>query len=148
MSTLPRHGNLRAMDPWSKPSLISIPSVSSDLGSLGVIEGDGVFPFPIKRVYFLFDVPADVTRGSHAHKKLRQLIVPVAGSFTVRLDDGNTQQDFLLDDASRGLTVPPGYWRTLFGFSQGSAALVLASEEYDESDYIRDYSDFLEWTRQ
>ncbi len=117
-----------------------------ELGALGVVERDDPFPFPLKRVYYLFDVPSHASRGSHAHKDLHQLIIAVAGSFTVELDDGKVRTPFLLDNPDRGLTIPPGFWRTLSGFSAGSAALVFASAEYDPDDYIRDYDEFVKWT--
>ncbi len=125
--------------------MIPVPAMRDELGALGVVEKDSPFPFPIKRVYFLYDVPAEAVRGSHAHKALHQLIIAVAGSFRVELDDGRTRTDFQLSSPAQGLAVPPGYWRTLHDFSAGSAALVLASEEYDPSDYIRDYDVFVEW---
>lgn len=133
------------MDSWKSPSIVDIPTMRDDLGALGVVEKDIPFPFPLKRVYFLYDVPSSATRGSHAHKALHQLIIAVAGSFTVTLDDGRTKSVFHLNSPSKGLAVPPGYWRTLDDFSAGSAAVVFASEEYDTSDYIRDYEAFLEW---
>jgi dTDP-4-dehydrorhamnose 3,5-epimerase-like enzyme len=132
---------------WSVPGLIDIPTIRDTLGALGVIERDVPFPFDLKRVYFLYDVPADTTRGSHAHKSLHQLIVPVSGSFVVNLEDGHTRSKFDLTNPARGLIVPPGYWRTLNEFSSGSAAVVFASEEYDPDDYIRDYDEFLLWAR-
>lgn len=135
------------MTDWDNPTLIKIPAFRDELGALGVIEKKEVFPFEIKRVYYIYDVPAQAMRGSHAHKELRQLIVALSGSFTVTLDDGETSQDFLLDRPDKGLTVPPGYWRTLTNFTAGSAALVLASEEYTPADYIRDYDEFVSWTR-
>jgi dTDP-4-dehydrorhamnose 3,5-epimerase-like enzyme len=133
------------MTTWETPSIIDVPTMRDELGALGVIEKDVPFPYPLKRVYFLYDVPSTATRGSHAHKALHQLIIAVAGSFTVTLDDGRTKSTFLLKSPSKGLSVPPGYWRTLDDFSAGSAAVVFASEEYDTSDYIRDYGEFLEW---
>ena len=135
------------MDNWSRPSLIQIPSFSDDLGKLGVIESSYPFPFEIKRVYFLHDIPSGAIIGSHAHKALYQLIVPISGSFEVNLDDGNSVQSFNLSSATTGLTVPPGYWRTLTGFTPGASALVIASEQYTPSDYIREYEDFLNWAR-
>jgi hypothetical protein len=129
------------------PELIDVPAVRDEFGALGVVEKDSPFPFPLKRVYFLYDVPAGAVRGSHAHKDLRQLIVAVAGTFTVELDDGTSKLRFELSRPDQGVTVPPGYWRTLSDFSAGSAALVFASEEYDPADYIRDYDEFLAWTR-
>lgn len=135
------------MENWTSPTVIPVPAMRDALGALGVVEKDTPFPFPIKRVYFIYDVPGDAVRGSHAHKALHQLIIAVAGSFRVELDDGRTRTDFQLSTPAQGLTVPPGYWRTLHDFSEGSVALVLASEEYDPADYIRDYDAFLEWAR-
>jgi hypothetical protein len=132
---------------WESPGLIDIPTHRDQLGALGVVEGEVPFPFPVKRVYFLYDVPSDAVRGSHAHRDLHQLIVAVAGSFRVELDDATERRDFLLNKPSVGLVVPPGWWRTLHDFSSGSAALVFASEMYDEADYIRDYDQFVEWSR-
>ena len=130
---------------WSEPGLVDVPTHRDALGALGVVEGEAPFPFGMKRVYFLYDVPAGAVRGSHAHKALHQLIIAVAGSLTVRLDNGSVAADWLLETPSRGLIVPPGYWRTLTGFTPGAAALVLASEEYDSDDYIRDYEEFVGW---
>ena len=135
------------MTTWGSPAIIDVPALRDDLGALGVVEKDSPFPFPIKRVYFLYDVPADAVRGSHAHKQLNQLIVAVAGTLRVQLDDGTTRTDFALTSPSQGLVVPPGYWRTLSHFTPGSVALVFASEEYDPSDYIRDYDEFVAWAQ-
>lgn len=136
------------MSDWNEPTIIELPAFRDELGALSVIEGESPFPFDIKRVYFLFDVPSHATRGSHAHKALHQLIIAVSGSFRVTLHDGTTSTDYFLDRPDRGLTVPPGYWRNLTGFSAGSAALVLASNEYDPADYIRDFDEFREWAAQ
>jgi dTDP-4-dehydrorhamnose 3,5-epimerase-like enzyme len=133
------------MSPWDQPALIEIPSFRDEFGALGVVEKSVPFPFPIKRVYFLYDVPSNAVRGSHAHRQLRQLIVPLSGSFQVVLDDGKKETEYDLHNPSMGLAVPPGYWRTLKNFSSGSAALVFASNEYDADDYIRDYDDFKRW---
>ena len=135
------------MTVWDEPALVDVPAMRDELGALGVVEKDSPFPFPMKRVYFLYDVPADAVRGSHAHKKLSQLIVAVAGRLTVELDNGLTKTAFDLESPDKGLTVPPGYWRTLSDFTAGSVALVFASEEYDPSDYIRDYDEFIRWTQ-
>jgi WxcM-like, C-terminal len=136
------------MTGWDVPGLVSVPAIRNPLGTLGVVEKDSPFPFAIKRVYFLYDVPADAVRGSHAHKHLNQLIIAVAGTFTVELDDGTAKQRFELTTPAEGVRVPPGYWRTLSDFSSGAAALVLASEEYDPSDYIRDYDEFRAWRQE
>ena len=133
------------MNPWEVPTVVDIPVIRSERGALGVVETDIPFPFDLKRVYYLFDVPSKAVRGSHAHKSLNQLIIAIAGSFRVNLDDGTTSSQFLLSSPDEGLTVPPGYWRTLSDFSAGSAALVFASAEYDPEDYIRDFDDFQAW---
>ena len=136
------------MTVWDEPALIDVPAFRDELGTLGVIEKNSPFPFPIKRVYFLYDVPPNAVRGSHAHKDLHQLIVAISGSFQVNLDDGTRTREFLLNSPDKGLTVPPGYWRTLTNFSSGSAALVFASEEYNPDDYIRDYDEFVKWAQE
>lgn len=130
---------------WSKAHLIDVPSNQNALGSLGVIEGENPFPKQIKRVYFLYDIPSRAVRGSHAHKELHQFIIAMSGSFDINLDDGKAVETFTLSTPDQGLYIPPGYWRTLTNFSSGAAAVVLASEEYDESDYIREYEEFLNW---
>ena len=135
------------MSNWNVPGLVDVPVKRDDLGALGVIEKDIPFPFPIKRVYFLYDVPTRAVRGSHAHRYLNQLIVAVSGSFQVELDDGRHKSHFDLNRPDQGLAVPPGYWRTLSNFSAGSAALVFASAEYDPEDYIRDYDEFVRWSQ-
>lgn len=112
-------------------------------GNLTVV-GKGIdVPFDVKRVYYLYDVPGGESRGGHAHKALYQLIVAVSGSFTVTLDDGTDKKTFVLNRPYTGLLVVPGIWRTLDDFSSGAVCLVLASEIYDEADYIRDYEEFL-----
>jgi len=148
--TAPRAGACysRSMTVWETPALVDVPAFRDEFGSLGVVEKDSPFPFPIRRVYFLYDVPSRSVRGSHAHKVLNQLIVAVSGSFTVNLDDGRGGvTSFDLSSPDKGLTVPPGYWRTLTNFSGGSAALVFASEEYEPADYIRDYDEFVAWAQ-
>lgn len=133
------------MNLWAEPTVIDVPAFRDELGALGVVEKDSPFPFPMKRVYFLYDVPSGAVRGSHAHRKLSQLIIAVSGSFEVTLNDGQVERSFRLSSPGKGLTVPPGYWRTLTNFSSGSTALVFASEEYDPSDYIRDFDEFRKW---
>lgn len=112
-------------------------------GNLSVVENFKDVPFGVKRVYYLYDVPGGESRGGHAHKALHQLIVAVSGSFAVTLDDGKDKKTFVLNRPYQGLYVVPGIWRTLDDFSSGSVCMVLASEQYDESDYIRDYVCFL-----
>lgn len=116
-------------------------------GNISVVENDETVPFAVKRVYYLYDVPGGVERGGHAHKALQQLIVAVSGSFSVILDDGIVKRKFFLNRPYLGLLVKPGIWRVLEDFSSGSVCMVLASELYDSSDYIRDYQTFLDYRR-
>lgn len=126
----------------SKCKIIDLPKVTSASGNLTFIEENRHIPFQIKRVYYLYDVPAGDERGGHAHKRLQQLIISASGSFDVVLDDGSERKRFNLNRAYCGLYIPPMLWRELNNFSSGSVCLVLASELYDEKDYIRDYETF------
>ena len=112
-------------------------------GNLSVVENGDTLPFDVKRVYYLYDVPGGESRGAHAHKNLKQLIIAASGSFTVTLDDGKVKRSFTLNRPYQGLLVVPGIWRELDDFSSGSVCLVLASEKYDAEDYIRDYEEFI-----
>lgn len=114
-------------------------------GNISVVENGTSLPFDVKRVYFLYDVPGGESRGSHAHRNLEQLIVAASGSFKVTLDDGQVKQSFFLNRPYIGLIVRPGMWRDLEDFSSGAVCMVLASDLYDSEDYIRDYSEFLEF---
>lgn len=116
---------------------------SDQKGNLTVVENGTTIPFPVKRVYYLYDVPGGEARGAHAHKELKQLIVAVSGSFSVTLDDGKVKRTFILNRPYQGLLVTPGIWRDLYDFSSGAICLVLASDTYDAEDYIRDYETFL-----
>jgi len=122
-------------------NIIELPKVHDDRGSLAVIEKD-IIPFKIKRVYYLYDVPSDAYRGGHAHKELYQFLIPLSGSFDVILKDSKTKKKVTLNKPNKGLIIVPGIWRELENFSSGAVCLVLASEDYDELDYIRDYQDF------
>lgn len=125
-------------------SMIDFPKIHDHRGNLTFIEGMRHVPFQIRRVYYLSDVPAGALRGGHAHKSLEQCIISASGSFTVDLDDGETCESHFVNNPFCGLYVPRMVWRELRNFSSGSVCLVLASEEYDESDYYRDYNDFVE----
>jgi len=114
-------------------------------GNLTEVQGLKHLPYQVRRIYYLYDVPSGETRGGHAHRTLYQLIVAAGGSFDVLLDDGNNQKVVTLNRPNYGLLVVPGIWRELLEFSSGSVCLVLASETYQESDYIRDYAEFKEF---
>ena len=116
-------------------------------GNLSVVENGKDVPFSVKRVYYLYDVPGGESRGSHAHKALNLLVRAASGSFTVSLDDGKDKKTFVLKRPYEGLFIVPGIWRTLDDFSSGSVCLVLASEKYEEGDYIRDYDEFLSFRK-
>ncbi len=131
------------MNSMDIPHIIELPKVHDPRGNLSFIEGGHHIPFDIRRAYYIYDVPGGESRGGHAHKTLQQLIVAVAGSFTVNLDDGQTRLSFFLNHPWLGLYIPPGYWRTLDDFSSGAVCMVLASEHYDTEDYIYEYTDFL-----
>ncbi len=124
--------------------IIDFPKITDARGNLSVIEESKNIPFEIKRVYYLYDVPSGATRGGHVHKKCQSIIIALSGSFTVILDDGTDRQSFFLNRPHYGLYVPHGIWRELENFSSNSIALSLASEFFDENDYIRDYKDFKE----
>lgn len=126
-----------------KAKIIDFPKISDHRGNISFIEGNRDIPFDIKRVYYLYDVPAEAERGSHGHKELQQVIISLAGTFDFTLDDGYNKQVFSLRKPWEGLYVPPMIWRELNNFSSGSVCLVLASDIYKEEDYYRNYQDFL-----
>lgn len=130
-----------------KCKIIELPKISDPRGNLTFIEGNKHIPFEIKRTYYLYDVPGGANRGGHAHKNLHQLIIAMSGSFNITLDDGTSRQDFQLNRAYYGLYVCPGIWRDLNNFSSGAVCVVMASDFYDEDDYIRDYSEFCAYVR-
>ena len=121
--------------------LIEVPKAHDIRGNLSVIEGNTI-PFVIKRVYYLYDSPTASVRGGHAHKNLQQLLVALSGSFDVVLKDGHSEKVITLNKPNFGLLIPKGIWRELQNFSSGSVCLVLASEVFDEADYIRDFENF------
>lgn len=125
--------------------LFALHQHATEVGSLVVYQGDEIEQFEARRAYFLYDVPSEAERGGHAHLDLEQIIVALSGSFDVIIDDGVNQSVVTLHQPTQGLRLPPGLWRELKNFSGGSICLVLASEEYDEDDYIRGYEDFKSW---
>ena len=125
--------------------LIALPKITDPRGNLTVAEGGGEVPFDIKRAYWVYDVPGGESRGGHAHKRLRQLVIALSGSFTVTLDNGHERKTVLLNHPWQGLVIETNTWRTLDDFSSGAVCLVLASEHFDEDDYVYDYDEFLKY---
>jgi hypothetical protein len=123
--------------------LLDLPKIVRAEGSITPIEGGKHVPFEIARVYYLYDVPGGSSRGGHAHKELLQLMVAVMGSFDVVLDDGFTRRRVSLNRGYYGLYLPNLIWRELENFSSGAICVVLASQPYQESEYIREYSNFV-----
>lgn len=132
----------------SNCKIIDLPKITDPRGNLTFIEQERHIPFDIKRVYYLYDVPGGAERGGHAHLGLQQLIIAMSGSFDVILNDGYEEKRFHLNRSYYGLYVCPMIWRELDNFSSGSVCLVLASNLYDEADYLREYQDFLQRVRQ
>ena len=122
--------------------LIKIPVIEDVRGNLAVIQND-VLPFEFKRIYYLFDVPSTAFRGGHSHIAQQEVLIALSGSFEVVLDDGQEKRTVLLNKPNIGLLIGTGIWRELQNFSSGAVCLVLASDVFEESDYIRDYNDFL-----
>ncbi len=126
---------------------ISIPKIKNAKGNLGVVEKDTV-PFEIKRVFYLFDVPAGACRGGHAHKNLWQFLIPLSGSFDVVLKDGKKVEKVTLNRPDKGLLIKNNVWSELENFTSGAVCMVLASEVYDEADYIRSYKEYVNYMKE
>ncbi len=122
--------------------IISIPKIEDPRGNLSVIEKDTV-PFEIKRVYYLYDVPSGAERGGHSHKEQKEILIALSGSFDVILNDGKQEKTFTLNKPNQGLLIETGIWRELKNFSSGAVCLVIASDVFDEEDYIRDFDEFI-----
>lgn len=123
--------------------LITLPKFSDERGSLSVIESSKEIPFEVRRVFYFYDIPTGENRGAHAHKTLHQCLVCLSGSFDVLLDDGDKKTTVHLNRPWIGLYIPPMLWASQINFDTGTVGLVAASAPFDESDYIRDYSQFL-----
>ena len=124
--------------------VIQLPKIVNRAGNITPINSSVDIPFAINRVYYLYDIPSGQDRGAHAHKCLYQLVIAASGSYSMELFDGVEKKKFTLNRPDKGLLIPPGLWRQLFDFSSCATCLVLASEAYDEGDYIRDYDEYIE----
>ena len=125
--------------------IIDIPKIKDARGNLSVIQED-VLPYPIKRVYYLYDVPSDAYRGGHAHRDQYEFLIALSGSFNVTMKDVNEEKKVVtLNKPNQGLLIPNMIWRELDNFSAGSVCLVIASDIYIEEDYIRNYNSFLNY---
>lgn len=130
------------MDTVKAIQLLKIPVVEDVRGNLGIIQSD-FLPFEFKRVYYLFDVPSTAFRGGHAHIKQQEVLIALSGSFEVTVNDGIQKKHYRLNKPNVGLLIPTGIWRELENFSSGAVCLVLASDDFLEEDYIRDFDKFL-----
>lgn len=129
-------------------SLIHLPKHWDLRGNITAVNNKREIPFDVKRVFYLYDIPGGESRGAHAHKECHQFLVAASGAFEVLMDDGRTQRQVQLNRPYMGLHIPPGIWASEINFSSGSICLVLASHTYNESDYIRDYQEFKQFTQQ
>jgi len=130
------------MNKISNIELIQIPTIEDLRGNLAYIQNN-ILPFDFKRVYYLFDVPSTAFRGGHSHINQHEILIALSGSFEVTLNDGEEKKSCLLNKPNIGLHIPTGIWRELENFSSGAVCLVLASDVFEEADYIRDYNEFL-----
>jgi len=128
-------------------SLLELDKHNHEKGNLSIVENGKEVPFNINRVYYLYDIPGGEDRGAHAHRELKQLIIAASGSFDIIIDDGNVKRSITLNRPYMGLLVIPGLWRKIINFSSGAICMVLASHKYDEDDYIRDYTEFLNFKK-
>ena len=124
------------------------PTFHNEVGSLSFLEAEGHIPFPVRRVYYIYNVPKEGRRGFHAHRDLQQVLICIHGSCKILLDNGTEKETVLLDDPGEGLLIENTVWREMYDFSDGAVLLVLASQHYDPADYIHDYDEFLAFVKE
>jgi hypothetical protein len=134
-------------DKYMKSHILNIEFVKNDLGFLGFLE-NGKIPFDIERIYFIRDVPSHVTRGKHGHKQLKQILIPISGSFDVLVINSDGEKNYHLNSPDKSLFIPEMSWREISNFSPGSCCLVVASDKYKEDDYIFELNHFRSLLRQ
>lgn len=127
--------------------VMPIKRITDERGDIGVVEAGRDIPFVVRRLYYSYNTPNDVVRGGHAHKNLHQFLFAIAGGFDLTLDDGTNRRTFRLDRPDEGIYICPMVWRDLSNFLPNTVCLVMASEYYDENDYIRNYDEFLKSCR-
>lgn len=127
---------------------IKFPTYTNETGTLSFFESERHIPFDIRRVYYIYDVQGNSRRGFHAHRELQQVLFCIHGSCKLLLDNGTERVDVLLDDPAEGLLIEKPIWREMYDFSPGAVLLVMASQYYDEADYIRDYDEFLAFLKE
>jgi len=125
-------------------SIIELSRIENRAGNISLVENLKNLPFGVKRVFYIYDIPGGEDRGAHAHKECHQFLVAVSGSFEIEMNDGINKRTVTLNRPYYGLHIPPGIWSSEKGFSSGAICLVLASDKFDEADYIRDYNVFLQ----
>jgi WxcM-like, C-terminal len=128
-------------------NIITLPKIKNRAGNITPINNSVEAPFDVQRIFYLYDVPGGESRGAHAHKECHQLLIAASGSFEVLLDDGKVKQVVQLNRPYIGLHIPPMIWASEINFSSGSICLVLASQKYDEADYMRDYELFKQYKK-
>ena len=138
----PRGDGGRCRDRVADCRLLELPNVTGADGSLTFVEGPGIIPFEPRRVFYVHDLARGARRAGHALVSCRQVLIAVAGSFDVAVDDGDAHATFALNRPTQGLYLPARLWRDLAGFTDGAVCLVLASDPYDEASYIRSYDSF------
>lgn len=126
-------------------SILDLQKIHFQAGSITPIEGLKNIPFEIARVFYIYDIPGGVSRGAHAHKVCQQILIAASGSFDILVDDGINKKYLNLNRPYYGLYIPPGIWSSQMNFSSGAICLVLTSHRFEESDYIREYSQFLDF---
>jgi dTDP-4-dehydrorhamnose 3,5-epimerase-like enzyme len=135
------------MSAFDEIKIYEFPKICDPRGNLSFVEGARHVPFPIRRVFYIYDVPGGETRGGHAHKECWIALMAIAGSFEVRLTDGRQTRTVKLNRANKAVLIPPGIWDTMHEFTTGTVALALASHQYEEEDYIRDYDEFMAYAQ-
>lgn len=130
-----------------KPELLHFPKIIDKRGNLSFLQNNSQVPFEIKRVFWIYDVPGGETRGGHAYKSQQEVIIALSGSFDVVVNDGISEQRFSLNRSYYGLYLPAGSWRHIENFSTNSLSLHISNAAFDENDYIRNFSDFLDYAK-